>query len=530
MGVMTSDRVAGLPTVQSDALAGSLGDDASLTNRARRGAIWTGASAIVLRLSSVLVMIIVARIITPAELGVFALAVAVYGFIVCVGIWGVGAAIGRSDLDVDKLGPTVTTFSVLSGCVTAGVMALSAGPLATALGAPQAAGSIRILAIVVALQGIFAVPVGQNQREFRQDIFFRGDVIAFFGSNATLLLLVLVIPGAEAFAWSRVVGHLIVCLTVTLALDKRYRPGWRSEYIVPLLRFGVPAALGWLLSQLVLNVDYLIIGREMSTVALGLYMLAFNLASWPTAVFGAVVNQIILPVFSAVRRDEGDLCLIMSRAVRTVGFVACPIAAFTCAFAYPLIETVYGARWLAAAPVLSVLAMYGVLYVLGMLFDNIMIASGKTTSMFAVQLAALVALVPALFVGVRTGGLVGVGIGHIVVVLLVTMPAYMIALYRITGAGLGVTLRALSRPGIAALSATGAALLATDALSLPIAKVAVALVVGSIVYFAVAGPQLLQLLPSRIADKRILMFVTTWPSLLAKQLCRAREYVRASTS
>ncbi|MBS1692097.1 MAG: oligosaccharide flippase family protein [Actinobacteria bacterium] len=517
MGVTASGHVAGLPTVAADTADGT-SEDASLTHRARRGALWTGASAIVLRLSSVLVMVVVARIITPAELGVFALAIAVYGFVVCVGVWGVGAAIGRSDLDVDKLGPTVTTFSALSGCATAAVMALLAGPLASALGVPEATVPIRILAIVVALQGIFAVPVGQNQRQFRQDVVFRGDVMAFFGSNATLLLLVLVLPGAEAFAWSRVVGHVIVCLTITLALDKRYRPGWRAEYIVPLLRFGVPAALGWMLSQFVLNVDYVIIGREMSTVDLGLYMLAFNIASWPTAVFGAVVNQIVLPAFSAVNRDGGDLRQALSRAVQAVAFVACPIAAFTCAYAYPLIGTVYGGRWIAAAPVLSVLALYGVLYVLGILFDNIMIAAGRTATMFAVQAAALVALVPAMIVGVHMRGLVGVGVAHIVVVLGVTMPAYMVALHRITGSGIGVTLRALSRPVVAALAATGGALVVTHPIRSPIVTLFVALAVGAIVYLAVAGRALVQYLPRRVADQRLLVLATTWPQLLVGYL------------
>ena len=539
MSVTTTDPATGLPTVQQDACADglrdvsadSLRDDGSLGRRARRGAIWTGASALLLRFSNVFVMMIVARIIAPAELGVYAIAIAVYGFIVCLGTWGVGAAIGRSDLDLDKLAPTVTTIAACGGCLTAGLMVVSAGPFSSALGVPEAAGAIRILAIAVALQGLFVVPTGQNQREFRQSVVFRGNAFGLIGSSATLLLLVTVLPGAEAFAWSRVVAHLIACLTIVLSLNKRYRPGWNADYVMPLLRFGVPAALGWLLAELVLNIDYVIVGREMSTADLGDYMLAFNIASWPTAVLGAVVAQIVLPAFSAVRIGGGNLGLTVSRAIRTAGLVAFPIAAFTCAFAYPLIEILYGARWLGAAPVLRLLALYGVLYVFGLLFDNIMIAAGKTFAMFAVQLAALVALVPALLVGVHLGGLIGVGIGHIVVVLVVTMPVYLVATRRVTGAGVGVALRAFSRPAFAALSAAGVALLATHLLGPAIGKLVVAGVVGLIVYAAIAGPALLELLPTRLAGKRICVVATTWPSLLAKQVrstSRARRPVAAS--
>jgi len=43
-------------------------------------------------------------------------------------------------------------------------------------------------------------------------------------------------------------------------------------------------------------------------------------------------------------------------------------------------------------------------------------------------------------------------------------------------------------------------------------------VVGLMVYVAVAGPQLLQLFPDRLTDKRIVVVATTWPSLAAKRL------------
>jgi PST family polysaccharide transporter len=273
---------------------------------------------------------------------------------------------------------------------------------------------------------------------------------------------------------------------------------------------------------MVLNADYVIVGREMSADELGLYALAFNIASWPAAVLFAVIKSIVLPAFSGFRHNEDDLRSTVSRAVRMLGFVACPIGAFTCVFAYPLIQTVYGVKWLSAAPVLSILAPYGVLYVMTVLFDNIMIASGKTSAMFAVQVAALIALVPALLVGVRVGGLVGVGAAHILVILFVTMPVYAFAISRIAGAGVTVFVRALSRPLLAAVAATGAASIATFDLDSAVGRLTVALVVGFLVYAAVAGRQLLQLLPSDVADNRIVLLIATWPSFLTKRIRGAK--------
>src|ERR1700757_2557264 len=110
---MKRERAAlpAIPAQREEGGSASQGEGGSLTHRVRRAAMWTGASAIVLRLSNVLVMAIAARIVAPAEMGVYALAITVYGFVVCLGSWGVTSAIGRSDLDADKLGPTVTTIA-----------------------------------------------------------------------------------------------------------------------------------------------------------------------------------------------------------------------------------------------------------------------------------------------------------------------------------------------------------------------------------------------------------------------------------
>jgi len=507
-------------TALPESAPGAPQEHGTLSQRARRAAMWTGGSAILVRLSNVLVMAVVARIIAPDELGVYALAITVHGFVICLASWGVTSAIARADLDADRLGPTVTTVALASSTVVAGLMALTAGPVASAFHAPEAAGPIRILAIAVVLQAVFAVPASQLQREFRQEVMFRASAVSFLTSSGSLLLLATVMHGADAFAWSRVVGTLTVGVVVVRALHSLYRPGWNAAFIGPLLRFGVPAALGSVLSMLVLNIDYVIIGREMSTADLGYYMLAFNICSWPIAALGAVMDQVVLPAFSGVRRDGGDLRSTVSRAVRTVALVACPIAAFTLAFAYPLIETVYGARWLTAAPVLRVLAVYGVLYVIGALFSNIMIASGRTVVMFAVQATALVALVPALIAGVRMGGLVGVGVGHIIVVLIVTMPAYAVAMKFTAGAGVLDILRALSRPVLAAASAAGVALAVTEYSTHPIVTLAVGGGVGLIVYTAAAGPELLRLLPARLANKRIMELLTTWPVVSWRRLRR----------
>ncbi|MBP2411556.1 PST family polysaccharide transporter [Arthrobacter stackebrandtii] len=487
----------GLPVMAASTTGGSAEGSGALVTDVRRGALWTGASTMLLRISNIALMAVVARIVAPDELGVFALAVTVQAVLVSMAELGVASVIARTEIDIDKIAPTVVTISVTTSLVLGSLMALGAEPLAVFLGSPDAAGPIRIMALCVAMIGPFAVPGAQLQRDFRQDLLFRANILAFLPSAAVLVLLALGGDGASAFAWSRVAGQLVAGVIMVLSIKRNYLPGFEPAFLRPLLRFGLPLAAANILSQVLLNVDYVFVGRMMGEADVGLYMLAFNVCMWSGAVIGAMLNGIVLPAFSTVLRDGGDTSAAIAAGLRTVALVACPLAAFTCAFATPLITTIYGGQWAAAGPVLAVLSFYGVVSVIGVLFANIIIATGRTGVLFLVQAIALAFLVPALAAGIHLGGLVGIGVAHLAVISLVTLPVYLTALHRSTGVRLGQLARAMVRPVLAATAAALLALLLTAPIGTDILKVAVGGCIGAAVYFLGTRSHIMALLPRR---------------------------------
>jgi len=240
-----------------------------------------------------------------------------------------------------------------------------------------------------------------------------------------------------------------------------YRPSIDRRQLGPLLAFGVPLALANLLGQVLLNVDYVFVGRLLDVAAVGLYMFAFNVASWSTAVIGSMLNGVVVPAFSQVGVDSARLPAAVTRATRVVAVIACPIGAMTGVLAGPLVAVLYGPQWHAAAPVLAILSVYGVISVLCLLFANIVVAMGRTRVFLTVQAAALVVLVPAIQLGITRSGIVGVGLAHIAVIATVTLPVYLVAVRTSTGAGPIVLARAVAPPVVAAaLAALAAALLA----------------------------------------------------------------------
>jgi lipopolysaccharide exporter len=470
-------------------------EPAPLGRRVARGALWAGGSTMLMRFMNIAVMAVVARLVAPAELGIFALALTVHAVVATFAELGVGSAIARKDLDPDRIAGTVTTLAMITSGMLAAAMAMFAEPIAAAVGSAEAAGPLRVMAITVALIGPFAVPAAQLQRDFRQDRLFIATAVSFIPSTAVLLILASDGDGATAFAWSRVAGVVVTGILVIASVPKRYRPGFRRSELPGLVRFGFPLAAANLVSQVLLNVDYVFVGRQLPLREVGLYMLAFNIAAWPTGVMGSILNSVVLPAFSDVRRDPARLSDALGRGARSVALIAFPIGALTLGLATPLLVTVYGSKWGDAASVLSVLTVHGVIFVVCLLFANIVIAMGRTGVLLGVQLAAIACLLPALAVGIELGGLVGVGIAHIVVICAITLPAYLVAIRRSTGVQLGVLVRAVVPPAGAAAAAAvvafGVAALFRDP---PVQLLAGGLAGGS-VYLLLAAPLLAGLVP-----------------------------------
>jgi PST family polysaccharide transporter len=139
------------------------------------------------------------------------------------------------------------------------------------------------------------------------------------------------------------------------------------------------------------------------------------------------------------------------RGLRLLMAAAVPACVLLGTLAEPLITTVYGVRWAAAAGPLRFLAALGLLRVAFELAYDCLSAAGRRRSLLAVQGAWLIALIPVLVVFAHWHGIVGVGAGHVVVAGLLALPAFVVAVRRA-----GVPVRTIYRAVGPAFLAGGA--------------------------------------------------------------------------
>lgn len=267
----------------------------SLSSNVRRGAIWNMASTLLLKFSSIGITALIARILSPHDFGVFAVASTVFTIVSAFGEFGVTACLARADLRVSDIAPTMWSVALGSSMVIATLLIFFAGSIASALGSPDGAGPVRIMAIVMILTGILSVPTAQCIRDFKQDKIFLANVLAFFPSTIVLLLMAKTGGGATAFAWSRVAGQLTACIVILISTPRLYFFGVTRSALSILYRFGLPLAVANFVGYLLQNVDYALIGHFMGPVMLGTYVIAFNSASWSSLLLMNVLTMVAMP-------------------------------------------------------------------------------------------------------------------------------------------------------------------------------------------------------------------------------------------
>ncbi len=167
--------------------------------------------------------------------------------------------------------------------------------------------------------------------------------------------------------------------------------------------------------------------------------------------------------------------------------VTIPVCALLSCFADPVIEILYGPRWMEAASALQLLVVLSAGRLAVELTYDFLAATGRTGLTVWLHGVWLVTLVPALVVGANTAGITGVAAAQTLVVLIVVVPLLATMLRR-SGVGLASLLahNLLPLVGVAPIALAAALVLGTD--WSPVVHVLVGGSIGGVAYLVVVSP------------------------------------------
>jgi O-antigen/teichoic acid export membrane protein len=471
------------------------GQVGAIGRKAGRGLRWSILGNVVNKAGSFAMSLVLARLLAPHDYGVFGIALAASQFLIHINDVGILAATVQWRGKLEDMAPTGTIMAVVFSTVVYGIFWVIAPYYAQLSGSATATPVIRLLTVIILIDGVTAVRAGALMRRFQQDKIILANLAGFAVQAAVTISLAAVGTGALSFAWGQVACNSVAAVLVLWFARMPFRFQLDPAIVRYLLKFGMPLAVSLGIEALIVNVDKVVVGDTLGVVMLGYYMIAFNMSSWVPGMIGTAVRYVSLPSFSRLAEQDASageddtLSLGVQRSLAMMITFVLPFAVVMAVLSPSLIVFLYGAKWAPAAVALQVLSAVMVVRMLIPLVFDILTSLGATRSTVVLNLTWFLALIPAVIVGTRLDGIGGASLGQALAGLLVAVPLGAYVLHRA-----GVRLRpigpALVRPLLgAALSAAVMVALSLLTRGIPFVQLTVAGGTGFIVFALVVVPR-----------------------------------------
>ena len=430
----------------------------SLTAQVGGAIRWSFINNVLIKVCTVGVGVALARLLGPHSFGTYAVASVALSIMSNFNDLGVSLAIVRWPGEPREITPTVTTISVITSVLLYAGCYLGAPLYSATMGAPSATPVVRTLSLVIVIDGFATVPIGLLQRYFRQGRRTIADQVNIWLGMSLTLVLALLGLGPMSLALGRVVGCLAAVILLVCFSPEPFRFGFNRRHARALLLFGLPLAGSGVVAFAIANVDQLIVGHTLGVTALGFFVLAANLANWPSAAFAQPIGAVAPTALARLQHDRRAMCGGFETMVMLVSAVTLPVCLVEAGSAAPLIGMVYGTRWLPAGQALDWLALLAALQIFFVLTFDFFVVLAMSRVILTLQLVWLAILVPVLIAGARIYGIAGVALVELAVAAAVPLPWYFFELRRAGISGRALAMR-LGLPlvggGLAGLTAAG---------------------------------------------------------------------------
>ncbi|MCB5291379.1 lipopolysaccharide biosynthesis protein [Arthrobacter sp. SO3] len=393
-----------------------------------RGAIWQGLAFAGGKIIVLVTTIVLARLLSPEEYGLVALALVLMGYAETIADAGVAQALVYLPR-TGVIARSALLISVVLGSLL-GLGAFLAGPLiAQIFNLPDVEPLVQVLGISVLATSLGAVPEALLRRDLQFKKLTAAPVIRAATMGTVTLALAFSGHGAMSLAVGTAAGSVAYAATCWFLVGRR--APWqiwrvRRDALQANVKYGAPVAGSSILARLIFDIDYLIIGLLLGAHALGFYTLAFRLPEVLILNVFFVLSTVLFPLYAQVRGEPDRLRSGYLTSVRIQSLYGVTTGVGLAVVAPIVVPLVFGEKWMEAVLPLVFLALYAAARSLGAGANDVYKAIGRPGLSIWVSLVRLVILLPVLLYATQWG-IVGVACAQFVVAVVFAVGMQLVA-------------------------------------------------------------------------------------------------------
>lgn len=331
-------------------------NEPTLADRTTAAFRWSAFTTIAEALLSLGILTVLARLLTPRDFGVIAIAMIFIRVAGTLGKLGIGPAIiQRADLTQRHI-VTGFTLSALFGVLFTVTMWLAAPATSGFFAEPEVPAILGMLSAIFAIVGVGVI----SEHLLRRRLHFRQLMVAEILSLTAGYGLVAIAMAILGYGVWSLAGGLVARHAVFAAVVVAYRPpplrlglGRRESF--DLLRFGTGLSSCALLDAVGTQGSRFVIGSGLGAISLGYFTQALRVASVPTRL-SLRLTRVLFPAMAERQQQIDRIGTIYLYGIEMMSLLAIPTSVLTAICAPEIIGLLLGKQWDAAVPILQILA------------------------------------------------------------------------------------------------------------------------------------------------------------------------------
>jgi len=358
----------------------------------------------------IITTLILAKLLVPADFGIFALASVLINAAALVRDLGFAQVLIYQQRDIRRSANTAFVLSLATSCVLALLLVITAPAVGSLFGTGDIVGPIRAMSMALIVSGAANVPLALLDR----DLKFRKRAVPELAGASTYAIVSIVLATIGLGAWSMVMGWMAMAVTSTLFtwLVSRWRPTLEFDPADArvIVAYGKHLMVASLVTFTFFHIDKASIGKWIGVTSLGFYGLAFSVCNLPATNLSHVISRVMFPTYSKLQDDLQEMRTVYLRTIKYISLAAFPAAVGIMILAGPAIKAFYGAKWVPAIPLFQVLAFYGLVRSIGSTAGAVFMSTGEPRLVRKVGTLELVLAAPLVYPVAQRFGVVGVAV------------------------------------------------------------------------------------------------------------------------
>lgn len=358
----------------------------SLKQKSGIAIAWDLGGTLAKSLSSFVISIFLARLLTPEEFGLVGMAMV---FITVSQVFidvGFASALIQNQKTTSLSYSSVFWLNLIMGLFLTTLFYLCAPYIGDFYDNQDITNLVKWLSLIFLFNSFCIVQTALLKKKLNFKVLSLSNMLAGVLGGICGVVFAFMDYGVYSLVIQNIVTAILVTIFLWSAAD--WKPDFKFSFkeIKKLTGFSTYVFIDRFLSSVFTRLDIIVIGKVLSPATLGYYTRAVSLNNQVTSYSSSSISKVFFPVLSSIQDDDEKFRTIYFKVVSTVCFMSFGLTGLLYVLGEDIIITLFGEKWMPSVVIFQILVISACNYPLSSIMINAFMSKGKSKENFYIGL------------------------------------------------------------------------------------------------------------------------------------------------